>query len=369
MSEDRLRVGIISAAWGTQAHLPAWRAVPGVDVIGICTAHRETAEAAASEHSIDLPFWDAQEMARHPDIDLVDVGTRPSLRRDMCLAALSSGKHVYNGIPFAADLEAARELRDAADKAGTVTAVDAYSEHFGPFRLAEEILAEGALGTVQSVIGRLELSLFAQPMSQFPYNWFHDKSFGCSALRNLGSHLLHLMVYLLGPVAEVAGTPSRFVDHWDFVDAPGGLDVDSTDTAVAALRFESGTIGSLTAAWAGANAPGLHLEIAGEGGRLVITAPMMPAHDSTVLLGRAGAALEEVTVPERLTATEGVDMPPAWPGDPRGAMARSFWLMSRAVAGEGGARPDFARAYHVQSVIEAVYRSGAGAGWVSPNGI
>jgi predicted dehydrogenase len=359
-----LRVGIISAAWGTQAHLPAWRAVPDVEVIGVCTAHRHTAEAAAAEHRIDMPFWDAQEMARHPDIHVVDVGTRPSFRRDMCLGALANGKHVYNGVPFAADLDAARALRDAAAAAGTVTAVDAYSEHFGPFRLAEEILGEGTLGTIQSVVGRLELSLFDRPTAAFPYNWFHDASYGASAVRNLGSHLLHLMVYLLGPVSEVAGMPARFLPRWDFVDAPGGLDVGVADTGVAALRFESGPLGTMSTAWAGAAAPGFHLELAGERGRLVIQAPMMPAGESTVRLGRAGGEPEDVAVPDRLNRTEGVDLPGAWPGDPRGAMARSFWLMKRAIAGDGNARPDFARAYHVQAVIEAIYRSGDGAGWV-----
>jgi hypothetical protein len=48
-------------------------------------------------------------------------------------------------------------------------------------------------------------------------------------------------------------------------------------------------------------------------------------------------------------------------------MARSFWLMTKAIAGDGQTRPDFARAYHVQSVIEAIYRSGEGAGWVRPS--
>lgn len=361
-----LRVGIVSAAWGVQAHLPAWRAVPGTEVVGICTAHRETAEAAAAEHGIPMPFWDALEMARHRDIDIVDVGTRPSYRRAMCLAALEAGKHVYNGIPFAADLAAAKALRDAARQAGTVTAVDAYSEHFGVFRLAEEVLGAGDLGVVQSVVGRLELSLFAQPVSTFPYNWFHDASFGASALRNLGSHLLHLMVFLLGPVAEASGTPAQYLARWDFTDAPGALDVGVADTAVAVLRFESGPVAVLTAAWAGASAPGFHLELAGDRGRLVMTAPMMPSGESTVLFGRAGGALEPVDVPERLTRTEGIDLPSAWPGDPRGAMARSFWLMTKAVAKEAEARPDFERSYHVQSVIEAVYRSGDGAGWVRP---
>jgi predicted dehydrogenase len=361
-----LRVGIVSAAWGAQAHLPAWRAVPGVEVVGICTAHRETAERAAAEHRVPLAFWDAQEMAAHPEVDLIDVGTRPSYRRDMCLTALRNGKHVYNAIPFAADLDAAKRLREAATAAGTVTAVDAYSEHLGPFRFAEEVLAEGALGNVQTIVGRLELSLFAQPVAAFAYNWFHDAAYGASALRNLGSHLLHLMVRLVGPVAEVAGTPAQFVKRWDFVDAPGGLDVGVADVGVAAVRFESGPVGTLSTAWAGAVAPGFLLEVAGNRGRLVIDGPMMPAAESTVRIGRAGGGLEEVAVPERLTVTEGIDLPNAWPGDPRGAMARSFWLMTKAIAGEAEARPDFGRAYHVQAAIEAIHHSAGGAGWVSP---
>ena len=40
--------------------------------------------------------------------------------------------------------------------------------------------------------------------------------------------------------------------------------------------------------------------------------------------------------------------------------------MTRAIAGDGEARPDFARGYHVQSVIESIHRSGAGDGWVRP---
>ena len=93
---------------------------------------------------------------------------------------------------------------------------------------------------------------------------------------------------------------------------------------------------------------------------------MMPSGESTFLVGRAGGALEEVAVPDRLQTTEGIDLPSVWPGDPRGAMARSFWLMTKAIAGEGEARPDFARGYHVQSVVESVIRSGDGGGWVRP---
>jgi len=123
-----LRVGIISANWGAFAHLPGWRAVPGVEVVGICTSRRETAEAAAARCGIERAFWNAQEMAADPDIDIVDCGTRPSIREAMVLACLRNGKHVYNAIPFAASLDGARTLHDAWRQSGTVSVVDASSE-------------------------------------------------------------------------------------------------------------------------------------------------------------------------------------------------------------------------------------------------
>ena len=71
-----LRVGIISANWGTKSHLPAWRSVPGVEVTSICTSRRETAEAASGVHSIARPFWDYEAMCADPDIDKLLTSAR-----------------------------------------------------------------------------------------------------------------------------------------------------------------------------------------------------------------------------------------------------------------------------------------------------
>ena len=109
-----------------------------------------------------------------------------------------------------------------------MTAVDVWCEHHDPFRFDEELLGEGALGTVQMVVGHLEMPLFSLPTSTFPYNWFDDSTFGSSAVCNLGSHLLHLIVHLLGPVAGVVGVPAQYLDRWDYVDAEGDVDVPDT---------------------------------------------------------------------------------------------------------------------------------------------
>ena len=51
----------------------------------------------------------------------------------------------------------------------------------------------------------------------------------------------------------------------------------------------------------------------------------MPSGESTILLGcPAAARSRRWSSPDRLLTTEGIDLPSVWPGDPRGAMARSF---------------------------------------------
>lgn len=169
MSASKIRVGIISANWGAYAHLPAWRSIPVVEVVGICTSRRETAEAAAARCGVARAFWDYQVMAADTQID---CGTRPNIRYDMVLSALRAGKHVYNGIPFAADLERAHELHEAWRDSGRVGCVDAFVQWLPAHRLLKEMIDEGFLGQPFGGPLRFHLSLFNQPRLNFPFNWF-----------------------------------------------------------------------------------------------------------------------------------------------------------------------------------------------------
>ena len=58
-------------------------------------------------------------MAADPEIVIIGVGMRPPLRREMVLAALAHGKHVYSGIPFTKSLEDARAIVQAWRRAGS----------------------------------------------------------------------------------------------------------------------------------------------------------------------------------------------------------------------------------------------------------
>jgi predicted dehydrogenase len=365
-----LRVGIISANWGTFAHLPAWRAVPGVDVVGVCTSRRETAEAAARKHNIPRPFWDAEAMAADPDIDILDCGTRPNYRQAMVTAALRNGKHVYNAIPCAANIDGARELLAAWKASGKVAIVDAYSQWLPQHRLVKEMIDAGFLGQPFGGACVFNLSLFNQPHPQFPYNWFGQSGFGVSALRNLGSHALHMLLFLFGEILELVAHEGQLLNEWRFPDGQS-LKAETNDFADLLLRFQSGIVIQLQVSWSATLGSGWTLEAFGSKGRFVLRAPTFPtSRDTTLHAGTLGeAGLHPVEIPERLLRAPEVTIDAAADPQPAYPMALSMQRMAQAIRGEGSAAPDFAQAFTVERVLEAARRSMVERRWVRINEI
>lgn len=360
-----MRVGIISANWGAFAHLPAWRGIPGVEVTAICTSRRETAEAAAARTGIERAFWDAEEMIADPDIDIIDCGTRPSIRHPMVLSALAKGKHVYNAIPFAADLDRARALHDAWKASGSTAIVDAYSQWLPAHAQAKRMIDAGFLGTPFGGNCIFNLGLFNQPHPQFPYNWFAEAGHGVSAMRNLGSHALHMLHFLFGEVEELIAEDRRLLDEWRFPDG-SAIVPQTNDFANMLLRFTSGMTLQVQISWSASVGRGWHVDAFGSNGRIVLAAPSFPTStDTTIHAGVVGSkTVEPVEIAPELMQPPGVGVgtdvfPPAAHG-----MAISMHNMVEAIRGNAVAAPDFAQAWAVERVLEAARRSSEGRRWV-----
>lgn len=360
-----LRVGIISANWGVFAHLPAWRAVPGVEVVGICTSRRETAEAAARRHGIESAFWDAQAMIADPRIDIVDCGTRPSVRFPMVSSALRRGKHVYNGIPCAADIDQARQLHDLWRASGAIAVVDAFCEWLPAHRLARQMLDAGYLGEPFGGTCQFNLSLFNTPHPQFPYNWFWQGGLGVSALRNLGSHALHMLVFLFGEIRELVAHDGQLLAQWLFPDG-SRIEPQTNDFACLLLRFASGMTIQLQVSWSATLGAGWMLDVFGSRGRLALRAPSFPTSRDTEL--QAGslreAGLARIEIPERFLHTADVAVDATAQPASSYPMALSMQRLATAIRCNGAAQPDFEQAWAVERALEAARRSAAQRRWV-----
>jgi predicted dehydrogenase len=359
-----LRVGIVSAGWGAFAHVPAWRAIPGVEVTSICTSRKETAEAARKRLGLQRAFWDAEAMCVDPDIDIVDLGTRPSVRLPMVLAALKAGKHVYNASPHAPDWTGAKAIDAAWDRSRSVGVVDAFSQYIPGHRQIKAMLDEGYLGDLIGGSCQFSISLFNAPNKQFPYNWFADGSAGVSAMRNNGSHALYMLTHLFGPVAELVADDRQVLKQWLFPD--GDVIVpETTDYANAILKFTSGLTITMQISWSLPVHQGWLIDVYGKKGRLVVESPTFPTAKDCVLKGaQTGGALEGIALPDAFKSAPGIALDWQAPIQPSYPMALSMHAMVEAIHGRGEASPTFADALEIERLQEAMRVSSAERRWV-----
>lgn len=368
----KLRVGIVSANWGALAHLPAWRTLPGVEVTAICTSRQESAEAAASQLGVARPFWNYETMAADPDIDIIDAGTSPLLREKIVTAALNGGKHAINQVPFATSYEAAVRIEALRAEKAVQGAAAASVVGLPHLALMKEMIDAGEIGQVFQIHCSWQLSLFLNIMPDFPYTWFGKAGLGVGASRNHGSHMLHAMRHLFGPVRRVVARLETQLKQWD-IPGQGPMPVETEDTAHALLDFSSGAMGTFITSWTAADSPGFSLEAIGSKGRLHLTALHYPSiRSATLYAGKDDMRMmptgAQVPVPERLMYAGGQPVGSA-PGDAdnggqRVSLARVFETLVKAIEGGDEPLPSFARAVEVQGIIEAMHESHRRKEWV-----
>lgn len=117
------RVGIIGTGWVAQdRHIPSFRAVPGVEVVGVFDRDYERARSAAGRFGIGLVARDRGELLA-AGLDAVSIATSPWSHGEHARAALGAGLHVFCEKPMALDLAEARSMAEAATAAGRVLTI------------------------------------------------------------------------------------------------------------------------------------------------------------------------------------------------------------------------------------------------------
>ena len=252
MRKPALNIGLIGTGFMGTTHVFGFATAPRVfdlpyEPVLHTVADRspELAEGAAVALGFAHASDDWRRLIDDPAIDVIDITAPNALHKEMALAAIAAGKHVYCEKPLAPSAAEALEMTEAAEAAGVTTQVG-FNYLCNPMlTLAREMIAAGELGEIRGYRGLHAEDYMADPAS--PWTFRHDPA-GGGALADIGSHALATAEYLLGPITEVMGDCVTLIASRP--DGKGGTrPVEVDDLGRAFLRFASGAQGSIEGNW------------------------------------------------------------------------------------------------------------------------
>lgn len=196
MTEIR-KVVIVGAGYIAHAvHIPCWKRIEGVEVLGIFDVNQDRASKVAHEHRIARIYKTCGEALVEPSVDVVDICTPPSTHAELALKALESGHNVLVEKPLAINYADAQRVVNLATSRNLKIGVVQHYVYSRAIQEAKKRITSGEIGKLLSIevfypIGRANPSL-----------WSSRPSEG-GLLFELGPHPIYTALYLLGCPDEI----------------------------------------------------------------------------------------------------------------------------------------------------------------------
>ncbi len=272
------RIALIGLGMGATPH--AQSLIDLKERVEVAAAHtRSTERAAAFAARFAFPLThDIEAIAGDATIDCVLIATPPASHLELVERFAAAGKHVLLEKPLDVSLARGEALVRACERAGVRLGI-VFQHRFRPGALKlRALLAQGALGRIAA--------------ANVYVPWWRPQSYydvagrgtlardGGGVLITQAIHQLDLFLSLTDALAEVSAFAATTSLHR----------METEDMVAAALRFESGALGSLMATTAARPGFGERMEIICEKGTAVLADGALEAHLQDGGVVRAGVA-------------------------------------------------------------------------------
>jgi len=248
-------VGVLGYAFMGKAHTNAYIKMPiffypppaKPRLVAICGRTERAVAEAAKRYGYETYYTDWRSLIKDERVELVDNCLPNNMHAAPSIAAAEAGKHVLCEKPLAMNVEEAREVYEAAEKAG-VKHMTGFNYRFIPaVRLAKKLIDEGYIGKILQYRAVYLQEWIMDP--SFPLVWRLRRNIAASgAIGDLGAHIIDLARFLVGELSSVCGMTETFIKERPLPEDPskkGTVDVD--DVFIAMVRFKNGAVGSLEA--------------------------------------------------------------------------------------------------------------------------
>ena len=370
-------IGLIGTGFMGKVHSRAYR--DAVALFGpktqpemrvICGQDGDRARAAAERYGWPEHSTRWEDVVARDDVDVIDIAATGHMHAPIAIAAAREGKHIFCEKPLANSLPEAQRMVKAVEDAGVVNTVCFNYRRVPAIALARQLIDAGKIGQIYHWRTTWLEDWAIDPKAPLVWRLQRDKA-GSGTLGDLGSHLIDLAHYLVGPIKETIGATETFIKERPLLPADRTADktrgpVTVDDGALFLVRFDGGAMGSFEVTrFAGGNRDRFVFEINGSKGSLYFDFQRLNElryyswDDSsqeqgyrTIVVGQSEHPYVGNWWPTGLGL--GYDA----------AFVHTISDFLNALAEGRSAEPDFRQGLQVQSVLEATNRSVDEKRWV-----
>lgn len=258
MGDKKIRFGILGCGNIGDVHIKAINDLEDGELVAICDVNPERVKKIADTYGIKA-YTSYDDMLSDDEIDAVSICTPSGMHKSQAIKGLLSDKHVIVEKPMALTVADAEEICDTAKKSNKLFSVIFQMRYSEDIQYVKKIIDNGELGNL--VLCNLSMKYWRDKSYFEASPWRGTFAMdGGGALMNQGIHGIDIMHYLLG-VPRIISAKVKTLVH----------KIEVEDTAVAAVEYPSGALGTIVAATSIIPGFGRRIEIHGTRGYAIIS--------------------------------------------------------------------------------------------------
>eukprot|EP00929_Paragymnodinium_shiwhaense_P108779 TRINITY_DN75110_c0_g1_i1.p1 TRINITY_DN75110_c0_g1~~TRINITY_DN75110_c0_g1_i1.p1 ORF type:complete len:406 (+),score=62.88 TRINITY_DN75110_c0_g1_i1:23-1240(+) len=186
---------------------PGFQLAKGSHLHAVMRRHGDKARDYAKRHKVAHWYDNVDELLRDERVSAVYVATLPGSHLEIALKVAAAGKPCYMEKPMARSYSESVAMAKAFEAAQVPLFVAYYRRAYPRYVKVKAMIDSGDLGELSSVSYTLR-----RPAAKAS-GWRTDVSdSGGGLFLDVGSHILDLLDFLLGPLRDVAGVAARSLD-------------------------------------------------------------------------------------------------------------------------------------------------------------
>ncbi|UVK37895.1 Gfo/Idh/MocA family oxidoreductase [Mesorhizobium sp. AR10] len=271
-----MRLLILGTGWMAQEHARQFGKIQGVEIVAAVDVDKKRVDEFADGFNIPNRFTSLEDALKWGEFDAAANVTPDRIHHPTTMALIAAGKPVLCEKPLAENFEKAKEMADAAERAGIINMVNLTYRSVAALQKARAMVLAGEIGQVRHVEASYLQSWL---VSKFWGDWRTDPKWlwrlsrghgSNGVLGDVGIHILDFASY-----GAALNIDSVFCRLKAFDKAPGNrigeYDLDANDSFTMALDFSNGAFGVVHATrWATGHHNELGLRIYGDKGGIEV---------------------------------------------------------------------------------------------------